>query len=191
MRKNRATVFLVSVFFILLVVFYKMINDNGKGKSKNSTSKGTVGKVDTSKKTIKNTNKEENHKVPVDVREPTKVDNLEQTSITPNSDKDGGSKTVNLDTGFKRITGQNRVEWSKSLTDNAVSIRIRYTVNGVGVLVDEKVAKGSTFHIYDPGTSKAHGRSTKVELIVDYGDKTVNETGPLVLDREFFVCSAN
>lgn len=190
MRKNRATIFLVSVFFILLVVFYKMINDNGKGKSKNSTSKGTVGKVDASKKTIENPNKEENHKVPLDVRGPIKVDNLDQTSITPNSDDDGGAKIVNLDTGFKRITGQNRVEWSKSLADNAVSIRIRYTVNGVGVLVEQSVT-GRTFHIYDPGTSKAAGKYTKVELIVDYGDKTVNETGTLELDKQLFVCSAN
>lgn len=99
-------------------------------------------------------------------------------------------KIVNVSTGFKRIAGQNRVEWSKSLTDNAVSITIRYTVKGVGVLVDEQVT-GRTYHIYDPGTSRAHGRSTKVELIVDYGDKKVNESGTLVLDNQFFVCSAN
>jgi hypothetical protein len=97
---------------------------------------------------------------------------------------------VNVNTGFKRITGQNRVEWSKTLADNAVSIRIKYTVKGVGVLVDEMVS-GRTFHIYDPGTSRAHGRSTKVELIVDYGDKKVNESGSLVIDNQFFVCSAN
>jgi hypothetical protein len=168
-----------------------MINDSGKGKSTNSTSKGTVGKVVTPKKSIENHNKEENHKVPFDARRPIKVDNSDQTSNIPNSDEDGGAEIVNLDTGFKRITGQNRVEWSKSLSDNAVSIRIRYTVNGVGVLVDEKVAKGSTFHIYDPGTSKAAGKYTKVELIVDYGDKTVNETGALELDKQLFVCSAN
>jgi hypothetical protein len=35
------------------------------------------------------------------------------------------------------------------------------------------------------------GRSTKVELIVDYGDKKVNESGSLVIDNQFFVCSAN
>ncbi len=99
-------------------------------------------------------------------------------------------KIVNVNTGFKRIIGQNRVEWSKSLSDNAVSLSIRYTVKGVGVLVDEQVT-GRTYHIYDPGTSKAHGRSTKVELIVDYGDKKVNESGTLVLDNQFFVCSAN
>lgn len=99
-------------------------------------------------------------------------------------------KIVNVSTGFKRIAGQNKVEWSKSLTDNAVSITIRYTVKGVGVLVDERVT-GRTYHIYDPGTSRAHGRSTKVELIVDYGDKKVNESGTLVLDNQFFVCSAN
>ena len=99
-------------------------------------------------------------------------------------------KIVNVSTGFKRIAGQNRVEWSKSLTDNAVSITIRYTVKGVGVLVDEQVT-GRTYHIYDPGTSRAHGRSTKVELIVDYGDKKVNESGTLVIEDQFFVCSAN
>ena len=97
---------------------------------------------------------------------------------------------VNVNTGFKRITGQNRVEWSKTLADNAVSISIRYTVKGVGVLVDETVT-GKNYHIYDPGTSRAHGRSTKVELIVDYGDKKVNESGILVLEDQFFVCSAN
>jgi hypothetical protein len=100
------------------------------------------------------------------------------------------STIVNVNSGFKRISGQNRVEWSKTLADNAVSISIRYTVKGVGVLVDETVT-GKTYHIYDPGTSRAHGRSTKVELIVDYGDKKVNESGILVLDDQFFVCSAN
>ena len=100
------------------------------------------------------------------------------------------STIVNVNSGFKRISGQNRVEWSKTLADNAVSISIRYTVKGVGVLVDETVT-GKTYHIYDPGTSRAHGRSTKVELIVDYGDKKVNESGILVLDNQFFVCSAN
>ena len=99
-------------------------------------------------------------------------------------------KIITVSTGFKRIQGQNRVEWSKSLTDNAISISIRYTVKGVGVLVDEKVT-GRTYHIYDPGTSRAAGRSTKVELIVDYGDKKVNESGTLALDNQFFVCSAN
>ena len=107
----------------------------------------------------------------------------------------GGSTTgslpiINVSSGFKRIADQNRVEWSKSLTDNAISISIRYTVKGVGVLVDESVT-GRTYHIYDPGTSRAAGRSTKVELIVDYGDKKVNESGILVLDNQFFVCSAN
>jgi hypothetical protein len=97
---------------------------------------------------------------------------------------------VNVNSGFKRIASQNRVEWSKSLADNAVSIYIRYTVKGVGELVYEEVT-GRTFHIYDPGTSRAAGRSTKVELIVDYGDKKVNEAGALVIDNQFFVCSAN
>jgi hypothetical protein len=102
----------------------------------------------------------------------------------------GGLPIINVSSGFKRIADQNRVEWSKSLTDNAISISIRYTVKGVGVLVDESVT-GRTYHIYDPGTSRAAGRSTKVELIVDYGDKKVNESGILVLDNQFFVCSAN
>ena len=109
---------------------------------------------------------------------------------TPVTNSPVPDKIINVSTGFKRITGQNRVEWSKNLADNAVSISIRYTVKGVGLLVDEPVT-GRTFHIYDPGTSRAHGRSTKVELIVDYGDKKVNESGILVLDNQFFVCSAN
>ena len=107
--------------------------------------------------------------------------------------KAGGSTTgpiLIVRTGFKRIADQNRVEWSKSLTDNAISISIRYTVEGVGILVDE-IVTGRTSHIYNPGTSRAHGRSTKVDLIVDYGDKKVNESGILVLEDQFFVCSAN
>jgi hypothetical protein len=52
----------------------------------------------------------------------------------------GGLQIINVSSGFKRITGQNRVEWSKTLADNAVSIRIKYTVKGVGVLVDEMVS---------------------------------------------------
>ena len=76
------------------------------------------------------------------------------------------------------------------MADNAVSISIRYTVKGVGILVDE-IVTGRTSHTYNPGTSKAAGRSTKVELIVDYGDKKVNESGILVLEDQFFVCSAN
>jgi hypothetical protein len=96
---------------------------------------------------------------------------------------------VNVNSGFKRIAGQNKMEWSKTLADNAVSIRIKYTVKGVGVLVDEIVSRGSTSHIYNPGTSKAEGRSTMVELIVDYGDKKVNESGSFVIENQFFKCS--
>ena len=57
-------------------------------------------------------------------------------------------------------------------------------------MVDE-IVTGRTSHIYNPGTSRAAGKTTKVELIVDYGDKKVNESGTLILDDQFFVCSAN
>ena len=112
-------------------------------------------------------------------------------SSMKNGSTTGGSTTgpiLIVRTGFKRIADQNKVEWSKTLADNAVSISIRYTVKGVGILVDE-IVTGRTSHTYNPGTSRAHGRSTKVELIVDYGDKKVNESGILVLEDQFFICS--
>jgi hypothetical protein len=200
MRKNRTAYFLVISFAILSLVFYKLLPKDSK--------EGEKEKEDT-ELTGNNNSIEEEKKEQTEVNAKSGTEKAENsgrqnsTKVESNSSNDNSSEVyesesskekkempVNINTGFKRITGQNRVEWSKTLAENAVSIRIVYTVKGVGVLVDEMVS-GRNFHIYDPGTSRAHGRSTKVELIVDYGDKKVNETGALVIDNQFFVCSAN
>ena len=95
-------------------------------------------------------------------------------------------KIINLNTGFKRVADQNKVEWSKFLAENAVKITVVFSVNGLTFSYD---CTGSTSCTYDPGTSRAAGRSTTVKLIVDYGDKKVNESGPLELTNQLFICS--
>jgi hypothetical protein len=199
MRKNRTAYFLVISFAILSLVFYKLLNNTKEGeKEKDQTElTGNDNSIEEEKKeqievnAKSGTEKAENsgRQNSAKVESNSSNDNSSEVyeSETPKEKKE---MPVNINTGFKRIASQNRVEWSKSLADNAVSIYIRYTVKGVGELVYEEVT-GRTFHIYDPGTSRAAGRSTKVELIVDYGDKKVNEAGALVIDNQFFVCSAN
>jgi hypothetical protein len=96
------------------------------------------------------------------------------------------SKIINLNTGFKRITGENRVEWSKALADNAESITVVFSVNG---LTFNYNATGKTYCDYEPGTSKAEARKTTVQLIVDWGNRKVNPGGEFKLTDQYFKCS--
>jgi hypothetical protein len=91
---------------------------------------------------------------------------------------------------FKRVSGKNIVQWSSEIAKYATSIRIKFSTSE-GVFADEDVT-GQKSYIYNPGTSKAQGVPTKVELIVDFGDNNVTLKGSiLTLNNQYFICSVN
>lgn len=94
-----------------------------------------------------------------------------------------------IQTDFKRIDGQNIVQWSNDLAKYAISIKIRFSTKDE-VFADEDVT-GLKKYTYNPGTSRAQGKKTKVELIVDFGDNNIKLQGPLTINNEFFLCSSN
>jgi hypothetical protein len=94
-----------------------------------------------------------------------------------------------IQTDFKRIDGQNIVQWSNDLARYAISIKIRFSTKDE-VFADEDVT-GLKKYTYNPGTSRAQGKKTKVELIVDFGDNNIKLKGPLTINNEFFLCSSN
>lgn len=100
-----------------------------------------------------------------------------------------GSLPISIQTDFQRIDGQNIVQWSNDLARYATSIKIRFSTKDE-VFANEDVT-GLKKYTYNPGTSRAQGKKTKVELIVDFGDNNIKLKGPLTINNEFFLCSSN